>query len=102
MEIDDNTFERGTRRIMELLEELRSLLKARNRLNGEALLDNQDVCMLFKMTTRSLQRYRNSGKLPFVRIGSKPFYLESEVRKFIRSRRENKPPGEDEEDVNTS
>ncbi len=92
MEINDDTFERSIRPVMELLEEIRSLLKAGNRLNGESLLDNQDVCILFKITPRSLQRYRNTGKLPFIRIGGKPFYLESEVREFIRSARENRPP----------
>lgn len=82
-------------RILVLLEELRKLLKAKNRLNGEAILDNQDVCMMFKLAPRSLQRYRSSGELPYMRIGSKPFYYESEVRKFIMAKRQNKPPGED-------
>ncbi|MDR1091501.1 MAG: helix-turn-helix domain-containing protein [Prevotella sp.] len=99
MEISDNKFDDNIKQILELLYELRKLLQAKNRLNGETILDNQDIYMLFKLTSRSLQRYRSSGELPYMRIGGKPFYLESEVRKFLRSRKRNKPPGEDENDA---
>ena len=46
MEINDNKFDESMGRILALLEELRKLLKAKNRLNGENLLDNQDLCFL--------------------------------------------------------
>jgi hypothetical protein len=84
MEIDDSKFDENMDRILSLLEELRKLLKAKNRLNGETLLDNQDLCLLLHLSPRSLQRYRSGGELPFIRIGGKTFYLESEVEKFIR------------------
>jgi len=90
MEIEDNKFDEGMDRILALLEELRKLLKAKNRLNGENLLDNQDLCFLLKLSKRSLQRYRSSGLLPFVQVAGKIFYLESEVEKFIRMNIDNK------------
>jgi len=96
MEINDNKFDGWMDNLHKLLEEILRLLKAKNRLNGENILDNQDVCMMFNLSSRSLQRYRTSGELPFIRVGGKPFYYESEVRKFIQSKRQNNLP-EDEE-----
>lgn len=75
------------------------LLKAKNRLNGETILDNQDLCIMFNLTTRSLQRYRTSGQLPFIRVGGKLFYYESEVQKFIKKREQNKLTDEDETSI---
>lgn len=98
MDIEDSKFEESIKQILGRLDELRSLMKAKNRLNGENILDNQDLCLLLNLTPRSLQRYRTSGELPFMRIGGKPFYLESEVYKFIKSRKQNKLPEEDIDD----
>ena len=32
---------------------------------NEKLLDNQDLCLLFQISPRSLQRYRSLGVLPY-------------------------------------
>ena len=58
--------------------------QARHRIDGELLMDNQDVCMMLNISKRTLQRYRSTGKLPFKRIDQKTYYLESAVRDFIR------------------
>ena len=34
------------------------LLSEHNYLNGEKLLDNQDLCFMLKVSTKTLQRYR--------------------------------------------
>jgi len=91
MEIEDNKFDDSMGKILAILEELRGLMKAKNRLNGENLLDNQDLCFLLRLSKRSLQRYRSSGLLPFVSVGGKIFYLESEVEKFIRKHIDKEP-----------
>jgi hypothetical protein len=57
---------------------------------GEALLDNQDLCIMLNVSKRSLQRYRSLGWLPFRRIDQKTFYLQSEVERFIRERFEQR------------
>jgi hypothetical protein len=77
------------KRMMERFDRLegrlaRSPEKERPTFNGEALLDNQDLCMLLNISKRSLQRYRSLGWLPFRRIDQKTYYLQSEVEKFIR------------------
>ena len=62
---------------------LGKLNNAKSQLNGEGLLDNQDLCLLLKVSNRSLQRYRSSGILPYRRIQQKVYYLESDVHQFI-------------------
>lgn len=95
MEIEDNKFDKNIHRLHLRFDEILKLLKAKNRLNGETILDNQDICMMFNLTPRSLQRYRSTGELPFMRIGGKPFYYESEVYKFINTRRKNRLSDDD-------
>jgi len=54
-------------------------------LEGEKLLDNQDVCQLLNISKRTLQRYRSSGELPYQMIYHKTFYKESDVEAFIKA-----------------
>lgn len=96
MEIEENKFDKNMRELHIRFDKMFELLKVKNRLNGETILDNQDLCIMFNLTTRSLQRYRTSGQLPFLRIGGKLFYYESEVQKFIKKREQNKSGDEDE------
>lgn len=60
------------------------LLKRQNILNGEILLDNQDLCFQLKISKRSLQRYRSEGKLKYKQLDQKTYYLKSDVEEFIR------------------
>ena len=53
-------------------------------LDGERLLDNQDLCQLLHVSKRTLQRYRDSGELPFQMLYHKTYYKESDVMAFIR------------------
>lgn len=90
MEIEDNKFDNNMRSIFDRLDELQQLLKAKNRLNGETILDNQDLCVMLKLSKRSLQRLRSLGVLPYLQIGQKTFYLESDVMQYIQSQIDNK------------
>jgi protein tyrosine phosphatase len=85
--IDKNTFEAWMERILERIEmlnkKIEKLNNTKNQLNGDSLLDNQDLCLLLKVSKRTLQRYRSSGILPYKRIQQKTYYLESDVHKFI-------------------
>jgi hypothetical protein len=85
--IDKNLFEAWMERLLERMEmldrKLEKLNNTKSQLNGETLLDNQDLCQLLKVSNRSLQRYRSTGALPFRRIRQRIYYLESDVHKFI-------------------
>lgn len=52
---------------------------------NEKLLDNQDLCLLFQISPRSLQRYRSLGVLPYKRLGQKTYYTEEDVKQFIKN-----------------
>ena len=50
------------------------IVKRQNCMNGDELLDNQDLCLLLKTCKRSLQRYRKKGVLPFHTIEGKVWW----------------------------
>lgn len=88
MYISKEDFEAWMERIMYRFDKqdktLDKMSKQRNMLDGELLLDNQDLGMLLNVSKRTLQRYRSSGELPFQTLYQKTFYKESDVHKFIR------------------
>lgn len=49
---------------------------------GELHLDNQDLCLMFHVSKRTLQRYRTDGLLPYTKRGQKIYYRASDVREF--------------------
>ena len=75
-------------RIMERFDLLKEqMLKNQSRfieVDGEQLLDNQDVLQLLKISSRSLQRYRTDKKLPYYTISGKLYYKLSDVHQLIR------------------
>ncbi|MDH8702519.1 hypothetical protein M2138_001885 [Dysgonomonadaceae bacterium PH5-43] len=89
MYIDKNNFEAWMERIMDRFDKqdktLDKMSKHRNMLDGELLLDNQDLCMLLNVSKRTLQRYRATGELPFQTLYHKTYYKESDVHAFIRT-----------------
>lgn len=69
MYMDSEKFENWMERIMERFDRteklLERVLKKSNALDGEEVLDNQDLCLLLKVGIRTLQRYRAIGILPY-------------------------------------
>lgn len=65
-------------------ENIRKQQSAKTEIDGDELLDNQDVMHLLKVSTRSLQRYRSSGRLPYYTISGKLYYKLTDVHQFIR------------------
>lgn len=47
-------------------------------------LDGQDVCKLLDISKRTLQHYRDYGKLPFSMIGKKCYYKASDVTRLLQ------------------
>lgn len=88
MYINKENFDAWMERIMHRFDKqdkkLDKMSERRNMLDGEYLLDNQDLCQLLNVSKRTLQRYRSSGELPFQTIYHKTFYKESDVHKFLR------------------
>lgn len=88
MNIDRMEFMTWMERIMErfdiLGEHFENAQKQKSAIDGEELLDSQDLFMMLKVSSRSLQRYRSSGKLPYYTISGKLYYKLSDVNQFIR------------------
>ncbi|SJN44598.1 hypothetical protein FM120_15675 [Sphingobacterium faecium PCAi_F2.5] len=76
--------ERLMERLNMLADHIDDLQKKRNSIDGEELLDNQDLLQMLKISNRSLQRYRSIGKLPYYTISGKLYYKLSDVHQFIR------------------
>ncbi|MFH6936051.1 helix-turn-helix domain-containing protein [Flavobacterium sp. FlaQc-30] len=88
MNIDRMEFISWMERIMERFDlmgaHIRELEKKRGSIDGEELLDNQDILQMLKISSRSLQRYRSSRRLPYYTISGKIYYKLSDVHQFIR------------------
>ena len=99
--IKDGTIE-WMERIMKRFDDLKRTtpdIPQRPMINGEPLLDNQEVCLMLQISKRTLQRYRASGTLPFHIVYHKTWYLESEILAFMKAhftenlkRKRERPP----------
>ena len=88
MNIERIEFISWMERIMDRFDMLKDSLtdieKKKNTIDGEVLLDNQDLLQMLKISSRSLQRYRSSGKLPYYTISGKLYYKLTDVHQFVR------------------
>ncbi len=68
----------------EVLEAVRSALKRRTpHLNGEKYLKNNEVSKLLKLSTRTLQDWRDNGTISYIQIKGKILYRQSDVLKLL-------------------
>ncbi len=68
----------------ELLNTIQQALRNRTpHLNGEKFLSNRDVCRMLHISSRTLQDWRDTGEIPFIRIKGKILYGESEIMKWL-------------------
>ena len=81
MYIDREDFTAWMERIMDRFDmqdkKIDKVIKGRNCLDGEELLDNQD---------RTLTRYRKKGILPFLMLDGRCYYRATDVHKLIREK----------------
>jgi hypothetical protein len=91
--LDTKTFEAWMTQVMERFDRNEKMLAALSAkevkpakyLEGERLLDNQDLCQLLQTSKRSLQRYRSSGALTYHMLWHKVYYKESDVQLFLKT-----------------
>lgn len=91
MYVENNEFSEWMQKLFTKLEELckdvRVLRTADKVLpKDDNLLDNQDLCLLFKVSIKTLQRYQAMGVLPYFTISGKVYYRATDVREFIKER----------------
>ena len=80
----------GVKNALENMKELLVLYKKmtgnyRPLLDDERYLTDKEVASILKVSRRTLQEYRNEGLLPYMLLGGKVLYRESDLEKVLES-----------------
>ena len=81
--IEKQAFEAITSKFNYLTERVRKLSPSQNDIKKE-WLDNQEVCQLLNISKRTLEYYRNSGKISHSQIGNKNYYKVSDIEDMVK------------------
>jgi len=81
--IDAQTFERMLSKFERFTERMEQLYRLHGTRDMGEWLDNQDVCLLLKISPRTLQTLRDNGTLAFSRISHKIYYKPEDVEKIV-------------------
>lgn len=78
----------GVKNALESMKEILALYKKviggyRPLLNGERYLTDKEVSEILKVSRRTLQEYRNNGILPYIPLGGKILYRESDLQELL-------------------
>ena len=68
-------------RLSSLMEHL--FANKRPTLNGESFYTDRELAEKLKISRRSLQDYRNEGRIPYIKLGGKILYRSSDVEKLL-------------------
>ena len=74
-------FFRSIERLTQIMEELFSHRKPE--LNGESFYTDEELSEKLKISRRSLQDYRNQGRIPYIKLGGKILYRSSDIEKLL-------------------
>ena len=83
--ISREDFEKIMKRLESIDGKIDRINKVNEVLDGDKLLDNQDLCLLMGITKRTLQRYRHLRKITYLKIEGKMCYRTSDVKEFLKS-----------------
>lgn len=68
----------------EITENMEQSIKANKpSLNGERYLNNKQVCDMLHISPRSLQDYRDKGRIAFYKLEGKILFAESDILKML-------------------
>ncbi|MBE6274684.1 MAG: helix-turn-helix domain-containing protein [Bacteroides sp.] len=70
-------------RLMENMESLAENYKLV--LGGERFLTDKELSGMLKVSRRSLQDYRNEGRIPYIQLGGKILYRESDIEQVLKN-----------------
>ena len=70
---------------------LERMITVKDAMDGDKLLDNQDLCLLLGITKRSLARYRQKDLIRYYQIDRKTYYKASEVQEFLKTKGKKLP-----------
>lgn len=67
------------------MEEIHSAVTKMQGIPEEAIIDNETLLKLMKVSRRTLQSWRDQGIISFSQIGSKIYYQMSDVQKLLEA-----------------
>ncbi|MDR0700241.1 MAG: helix-turn-helix domain-containing protein [Tannerella sp.] len=79
--IEKQAFERMKQSFENFKHQVKKLCES-NQNKGE-WLNNEEVCNLLHISKRTLQTYRDTGAIPYSKIGRKCYYKTSDIEQFI-------------------
>ena len=87
--IEEQTFKQVCGRFSGFVSQVERICKE-NTHQPEKWLSGREVCALLGISIRSLQNYRDSGKLGYSQIGNKLYYKSADIERLIAECTENK------------
>jgi len=70
-------------RILKIQKDVEDIKECQNGTSEEEWMNNNDVCRIFKIGSRTLVNYRRNGVLPFHRLNGKILYRKSEIESVL-------------------
>lgn len=70
---------------IQLLDDLRQLLKSQEAKVIKPWLKNSDIKKLLNVSSNTLQRFRISGKLPFTKVGGIHYYKYEDIERLFNA-----------------
>ena len=84
--IDRKTWERHCSEFANFIHSIEQLIG--NPPETDEWLDNEAVCKRLGISKRTLQSYRDTGKIPYSMIGHKCYYKESDIIDLLNAKTE--------------
>ena len=91
--MNKETITRNNEKVTLLLERMDRLMKNMESLTenykpvlgGERFLTDKELSAMLKISRRSLQDYRNEGRIPYIQLGGKILYRESDIEQILKN-----------------
>ena len=87
--IEEQTFKQVCSRFANFANQVERICRLNNH-QSDKWLSGREVCALLGISIRSLQNYRDSGKLGYSQIGNKLYYKSADIERLIAECMENK------------
>ena len=85
--IETATYEKTLKEIENFLDTIDKLITVSSQKTIGEWLDNQEVCLILKISPRTLQNLRDTDQISYSQIGKKIYYKKEDIQKFIEYNR---------------
>lgn len=87
--VENKVLESIINKVKSLASEADALRRKSEDMNLKEWLDGQDACLILNISPRTLQTYRDTGKLGFCQINHKLYYKADEIDKLLKKNYHN-------------